>query len=124
MKKGFTLVELLAVIILIGITCLIVFPEVNDAMNRSKQKAYETQIKNLINSTKEMVIKDTSILPDINSSNIVCVSPTQLKEAGKIESDIINDPRKSGDFINGYILISYSTDYNQYIYEYSETCPN
>ena len=36
MKKGFTLVELIAVIIIIGIIAMITFPIVNNSIQKSK----------------------------------------------------------------------------------------
>lgn len=47
MKKAFTLIELIAVIILLGIITLIVYPNVNDAVADSKHRALEQTIDNL-----------------------------------------------------------------------------
>ncbi len=44
MKKGFTLVELLAVIIILGIIALITFPIVDNSIKNSKQAALERTI--------------------------------------------------------------------------------
>ena len=44
MKKGFTLVELIGVIILLGALALIAVPVVNNTINNSKGKAYRSQI--------------------------------------------------------------------------------
>lgn len=43
-SKGFTLTELLAVIVIITVLSLIVIPVVNDQVNISKQKAFESSI--------------------------------------------------------------------------------
>ena len=52
MKKGFTLIEMLAVIVILAIISLIIFPEVNKVIKSSKEKSYKTQIDNLIDATK------------------------------------------------------------------------
>ena len=44
MKKGFTLVELLAVIILLGVIGLIVVPSITKTINNSKEDLYNDQI--------------------------------------------------------------------------------
>ena len=40
MKKGFTLVELITVLIILAVIGLIVFPTVNSTIKESKEKAY------------------------------------------------------------------------------------
>lgn len=44
-KKGFTLVEMLFVVVLIGIIATIVFPNIMDAVKQSKIDEYETTAK-------------------------------------------------------------------------------
>jgi len=122
-EKGFTLIELIASIVLLGIIALIVFPEVNNTINNSKEKAYNTQIESLINSTKSLAAKHTELLPDIGSDEIVCITPTILMNYGEIETDNIVDPRDKSK-LKGFVLISYNIEYNQYVYEFSLSCPN
>ena len=43
-KKGFTLVELLAVIIIISITSMIIFPNITRVINDSKIDLYDAKI--------------------------------------------------------------------------------
>ena len=121
MKKGFTLIEVLAVIVILSIISLIVFPEVNKIIKNSKQKSYDTQINNLIRATMNLAEEDNSLYP-IGSDNISCISMTRLMQAGKIETDVIYDPRDTSKRLDGYIVISYNSVYNQYIYEYKDTC--
>ena len=45
MKKGFTLVELLGVIILLMVIFLLVFPATKLIINKSEDTVYKTQIK-------------------------------------------------------------------------------
>ena len=123
MKKGFTLIEMLAVIVILAIVSLIIFPEVNKVINSSKEKGYKAQIDNLINATKKLVVKDTTILPPVGSDVIKCVTFTSLKNAGEIDTDVIYDPRENNRQITGYITIRYSNEYQSYTYAYSEDCP-
>ena len=49
-EKGFTLVELLAVILVLGLVLVIAVPSVNKYLKSSKQKAFDVQINILSKS--------------------------------------------------------------------------
>ena len=124
MKKGFTLIEMLSVIVILTVVSLIIFPEVNKVIKTSKQKSYETQINNLITATKKLVVKNTDLMPEKVNNQKTCITLTQLMQAGEIETDVITDPRNSNNRIEGVIVITYNSEYDSYIYSYSDTCPN
>ena len=52
-KKGFTLTEIIGVIVLLGIIALISVPILNTVIQNSKQKAYDAQVKEIISSAKK-----------------------------------------------------------------------
>lgn len=126
MKKGFTLIEVLAVIVILSMLGLIVFPEIKEVITNSKEKSYNTQINSIIDATKRYVTKDTTFLPIEDGIDYKVVTLETLKLSGELESDIIYDPRTSGELLTGCVIIKYSTVYNQYVYEYVEdimVCP-
>ena len=51
-RKGFTLVEVLAVVVILGIIMLIAIPNVNKLIIRNKKENCEAMKKNIINATK------------------------------------------------------------------------
>jgi prepilin-type N-terminal cleavage/methylation domain-containing protein len=55
MKKGFTLVELLGVIIILSIISLIITPSILDYVNKSKVSAYRTSVQTVMDKAKEYV---------------------------------------------------------------------
>lgn len=122
MKKGFTLVEMMGVIVLLAIVGMIVFPEINKVIKSSKEKLYDEQIGNLIKATKEYVLYKTDILPEVGQTS--CVSLDELKVAGRIGAEDVVHPRNREQIIDGFIVITYSEDYNQYNYEFNEICPS
>ena len=51
-KKGFTLVELLAVMVVLALIIVLVAPNVLQSMNQSKQSAMKTFAKRMMNEAK------------------------------------------------------------------------
>lgn len=51
-KKAFTLVELLAVIAILGVLLALVLPKISGSINERKEKEYEIIIKSIENSAK------------------------------------------------------------------------
>ena len=60
MKKGFTLVELLAVIIILGVISLISAPLITRQIDNSKLTSYRSSVQNIIDDAKEYVTKNMS----------------------------------------------------------------
>ncbi len=84
MKKGFTLVEMLAVIVIIGIIATIAFISTTAVANSSKEKAYNTKIAS-IESAAIKYIQDNP--REIPSGGTISVSVTDLLDAGYIVND-------------------------------------
>ena len=88
-KKGFTLVELLAVIIILSLVLVIAVPSVNKYIKQSKEKAYDTQISTIIEAAQAYASTNPELLP--NRENIsVKVTSGQLKSAGLIKEEVKN----------------------------------
>ena len=86
-KKGFTLVELLAVIIILSLVLVIAVPSVNKYIKQSKEKAYNTQISTIIEAAQAYASTNLELLP--NRENIsVKVTLGQLKSSGLIKEEV------------------------------------
>ena len=122
MKKGFTLVELLAVMILLGIISLIAIPSIGKVLERSREKAYEATEKELIKAAKKYAAEHASELPVKEwNSNEKCLRINDIIKNGYINEDEVIDPRTEETMI-GFIKITYDASYKQYIYEYTTEC--
>lgn len=62
-KKGFTLVELLAVIVILAIILAIAVPTISGLINNSRQQAYQSSEKMLAKAAKLFVATDASYMP-------------------------------------------------------------
>ncbi len=119
MKKGFTLVEVLAVIAVVGVIALIAYPAVDNTIKNAREKAYRENIKS---------IKDAAFIysttNDIGySTSYQALQIEVLKNAGLLtEKDIINPVDDS--VIEGCVLYRWITAKNQYEFEYSSDCVN
>ena len=57
-NKGFTLVELLAVIIILGVVGLIAFPTITGIINDSKNKAYDEQVRTIERAAEKWFLEN------------------------------------------------------------------
>ena len=116
-KKGFTLVELLAVIVILGLLIAIISPVVKNLINDSEDSLSEQQKKLVVEATKKYMIENSELLPE--GSNRAIVYMSDLIDKGVIDNDKIIDPKSKGE-INGCVVVSYNNEFNQYDYNYSE----
>ena len=76
-KKGFTLVELLAVIVILAVILIIAMPKISDVIKNSKEASLETTAK-LIASQAEKKYTENQVLD--GSSTIKCSDVVKLNE--------------------------------------------
>lgn len=120
-KKGFTLVELLAVIIIISVLSLLVFPAVNDMIINSKKSSYETGVESILSAAEKWAMENTDKL-DENHLNSVYLNLEVLRNGLYLDKDEIKNP-DTGENMAGCIEISYNNSTSQYNYTYSDyTC--
>ena len=119
MNKGFTLVELLAVIVLLGVIALIATISTNSTINNSKTKLSEIQIKKIEKAAEMYYLKE-----GINDANYgynetkTCVNVNYLIENDYIEKNEIINPEDYNKML-GSVKIVYKTD--TYTYNYKDT---
>lgn len=103
MKKGFTIVELLAVITLLGILSLISVPLIETTITKNKDKLYKSQINTIREGAKIWAIHNNKILPKENGETLN-VNLEILKSSGFVESKIKN-PKNDKCFYNNMNII-------------------
>ena len=89
-NKGFTLIELIGVIVIIALLALIITPIVSTTLKSSKTKLYKNTLKNIELSAKDWFTDEDNIekLPSNVASCYITL--TDLKDAGVVDLDIKN----------------------------------
>ena len=86
-KRGFTLVELLAIIIIIGILATITTPVVLNVVKESKQNTFTSEYKMVTREIeKQMTEEGIKVLEDCNSSKRN-LSSLNIRNSKKIDND-------------------------------------
>ena len=117
MKKGFTLVELLAVIIVIGLVLTITIPVVSNILENSYHKTFLTNANLMQEAAEKYFVENVIKLPsDIGEVAVVFLDTLISKEY--IEP--ITDPRHQEETCYGHVLVTKTTtqafSYVPYLY--------
>lgn len=88
MKKGFTLVELVATLIVLAVVGLIVFPIVNATIKNGKEKLYLSQLQEIEEAAEKWAYLNTDLLPNDGENTTLTI--LELKKAGLLPLDIRN----------------------------------
>lgn len=116
-KKGFTLIELMGVIILLGIIGLIATMVINNTLKEQRENACQMQVENIISGAKAWASKNVFALPS-NSSKTITLQ--ELQEGGYVDKNIKN-PITDKE-IDSSLEIRITPDGNSYTYEVTGVC--
>lgn len=133
-KNAFTLVELLAVLVIIGILSAISIAIYSNSIIESKKSLSDFQKKQLVESARTYVAVNTIGFNNIfdnmtvgENDSCVALEIQVLTTEGLIGKDVV-DPEDTNTKLDGYIKIKYDADTSQYEYKYenesyaSSTC--
>lgn len=115
-KKGFTLVELLGVIVLLSVIGLIATVTISNELKENKEQLYNIQIDNIKRSAQTWASQHVFELPTEEGAYIT-LTLGQLKEANFSE-DVVN-PKTNEQFDNS-LQIKITMKDNSYVYEVIE----
>ena len=137
-NKGFTMIELLTVIVLLSVIATVTYVSIGSGMSSSKEKLYREQIKTLENAGRNWIVKNSGLVDNaVNINGTSCINNstcftssdksyykltfTELYTSGYIKSADVKDPKTEED-MPGCIGIYYNNSNNQYIVEYIASC--
>lgn len=125
MKRGFTLVELLAVLVLISLLALFTVPSIINYINGSKDDISDV--------TKELIYSGAKLYVDSNPNKYIkvvdnqfCVILNDIVKANYLSAPILDGISGEEVDVNKFVKINYvhddELDYNKYVYEIVDTC--
>lgn len=112
-KSGFTLIEIIVAIAILGIILLLVIPEMAKIVDDKKVSACNSISKTIEDAAQSYVYFNTDIVDSaILSDNQFEISISALQSEGLLDTDLVNPI--TDENITGSIIITKND--NQYIY--------
>ena len=108
-SKGFTIIELLAIIIIIGLIVLLITPAVNNLIENSENKSYNFQIKSIEDAAINFSIEYGNSISDLDYFTI---DLKLLKDLAFIDFDIRNP--KTNKYFSDDTLITLTKNKGSY----------
>lgn len=89
--KGFTLIELVGAIVILGIIGLITIPVIDKSLSSGKDNIYEVQVTQIKKGIKDYYAENLEEVNEIlTNDGKYCKTISELQSAGNLELDIKN----------------------------------
>ena len=94
MKKAFTLIEILGVIVVLGLLLMLVIPTILNGVKNKEDEVNNVQDTIIYEATGQYIDANPSVVPNVPGT-IKCLKLTELKEKGALDSalDRLNQKR-------------------------------
>lgn len=106
MRKGFTLIELMAVIVIISLVCLLTFPNIVNQIEKSKD-ANKDNIEEVVISSAKKYVNDN--IDKYSEQRDYCISVEELVDNDYLKEDIVND--EENNLLDWYVKVNYDNDF-------------
>ena len=120
-NNGFSLIEILATIVIIGIVSTVGIVAVNRMINQSKQHFYESQEQQMVLAAQSYANDNRGILPR-NVGGMKKIYLSTLREKNYLKEDIVDQDKKTCYKDKSYVTI-YKSSQSDYKYKGYLECP-
>lgn len=114
MKKGFTLIELMAVVVIISLVCLLTFPNIVNQIKKSKD-ANKDNVEKVVISAAKKYVNDN--IDKYNEEGDYCISVQELIDNDYLKEDIVKDEENDITDYSVSLMLS-----DKYVYELKKVC--
>lgn len=119
MKRGFTLVELTAVIIVLALISLIGFSFINNMVASKEKELSDTFNKIVFDATDLYVSYNSNNYPMIDG-NVYCIKLKELTDMEILTEPLIDPITNKEVSLDKYVELEVNVD--EYLYEIKDTC--
>ena len=121
-KNGFTLVELLGVLVIIGILSAISVAIYTNSINSSKNSLSDFQKKQLEEAARTYVAINTISFNNLFDDPSICVAIDNavLNKEGLLTNEVKDPKDNNKNLLEGHIEVNYDSTNNQYTYTYKD----
>jgi len=133
-NKGFTLVEVIASVVILGILLIVLVPNVSNLLKKSGDNAYQNLKQSIIVSCKEFVNDNRyDIILDDDGTNVTKINNIDLVDGKVLISDLLElgylsptsdqyivDPRDRDKKLvlnESYIIVSFDVEKRDYLFD-------
>lgn len=118
--RGFTLIELTAIIVVLAAIFLVSFPTFLNTSRADKEKEYDNMVDNLCMAGRTYIYSNMDDFSELSSiGSIIKISISDLIEYGNVDKNMVNvktEKKVEKDLLIYTVLNDYSLDceYNSY----------
>ena len=112
-KNGYTLVEVLAVIIILGLLTAVIIPTVDAILESNKEKTYQLQIDMMLDALEDWGASNVFSLPTENGESL-SKTVGELKSEGFLEKELLNP--KNNKCVSNEMELTITKKNNKYVY--------
>ena len=98
MKRGFTLVELLGVIVILAIISVLMFPVITNNL-KSAQKKIDNSTEQIVFSAADEYIKEKQNNYPLTANATYCITIQNLIDNGNLSEDSLKESSKKGTIV-------------------------
>lgn len=112
-KTGFTLVELLAVIVLLAVVMLLVYPNVLEKVKEKDEEILTKKEELVYTAAYDYLYENKSLYP-IRSGKVYCINMGYLSYLDRLPIDDYDDLLKDSDLSKNYVQVKIGESDNLY----------